>query len=125
MLGSADSAHRPGPPDRRGGMNLTKEQSMAEVVTRLRSSSPEVVAEIAELYLAVREIAVNSRQLERGLKEVAAETAALIASAEGGSAQRLKNLAAYTATLRNGAEGGAAALSEVRAGIEAWGFFVP
>ena len=106
-------------------MNLIEERSMAEVVTRLRSSSPEVVAEIAELYFAVLEIAVNSRQLERGLKEVAAETAALAASAAGASAERLKNLAAYTATLQSGAEGGAAALSELRAGIEAWGLSPP
>ncbi len=98
---------------------------MAEVVARLRHTNPEAASEIGELYLAVREIAVNGRQLERALKEVAAETAALAAAAEGPNAQRMKNLAAYTATLRSGAEQGAAALSELRAGIEGWGFMVP
>lgn len=106
-------------------MEQPEERTMAEVVARLRRTSPEATSEIAELYLAVREIAVNSRQLERALKDVAAETAALAAVAEGASAQRLKNLAAYMATVRSGAEGGAAALSELRAGIEGWGFFVP
>lgn len=106
-------------------MDQSDESTMAEVVARLRRGNAGPVDEIAELYLAVREIALNSRQLERGLREVAAETAAVAALAESATAQRLKNLAAYVATLRSGAEGGAAALSELRAGIEGWGFSAP
>jgi hypothetical protein len=106
-------------------MDQSDERTMAQVVVRLRRTSPEATSEIGELYLAVREIALNSRQLERNANEAAAEVAALAAVADGVIAQRLKNLAAYMATLRSGAEGQAAALSELRSGIESWGLFVP
>ena len=106
-------------------MSDLEERTMAQVVARLRRTSPEATVEVMELYLAVREITVNSRQIEAALTEVAAETAALASSPVEASAERLKNLAAFAETLRNAAEAGAGALSELRTGIEGWGFVLP
>jgi hypothetical protein len=106
-------------------MNQPEERTMVEVVARLRETSPEATIEIAELYLAVREIAINSSQLAAALREVAAEAASLAAHPDAATAERLKNIATYTATLRGAAEAGSAALSELRAGVEGWGFVLP
>lgn len=106
-------------------MRQIRERTMADVIERLRRTSPEATIEVMELYLAVREVSVNSRQLEAALKEVAAEAAALAASPGGASTERLNNLAAFTAILRTAAEGEATVLSDLRKGIEAWGFASP
>jgi hypothetical protein len=96
------------------------EQTMKEVIDRLRRENSSAIEEAAELTVAVTEILCAQERLAAGLGELAGEASALAALHDTSAMPRLKNLASYAARLSDSLEMHVAAFRELKRGLDGW-----
>jgi hypothetical protein len=96
------------------------EQTMKEVIDRLRRENSSAIEEARELTVAITEILRAQERLASGLGELAGEASALAALHEGSAVPRLKNLAAYAARLSDALGMHVVAFGELRKGLDGW-----
>jgi hypothetical protein len=100
------------------------DQTMTEVVQRLRDHRAAALGELVELQTAVTEILESSQRLTTTLREIAGEAAALALQSGSASPQRLRNLSDYARHASTTAECQTAAFQELARGLEGWAIHV-
>lgn len=93
---------------------------MKEVLQRLRRENSKAVEEAVELTVAVGEILRAEERLDTGLRELAAESFAIVALADESVAARLENLAAYAERLSEALGIHVSAFRELKKALDAW-----
>jgi hypothetical protein len=96
------------------------EQTMKEVIERLRRENSKAAEEAVELTEAVTEILRAQERLETGLRELAAESVAIVTLADDSAAPRLQNLAAYAGRLSDALGMHVSAFRELKKGLDGW-----
>lgn len=96
------------------------EQTMKEVIERLRRENSKAIEEATALTVAVAEILAAQERLAAGLGELTGEASAIAALHDSAAASRLKNLAAYAARLGDAAGMHVAAFRELKKGLDGW-----
>jgi hypothetical protein len=99
---------------------MTEKKTMNEVVAELRQESVGALLELFELHVAVGEIALATQTLAAGVRELAAETAALADSPQLASPDRLGNLATFARKVCGTAEAELTAIDQLRQGLATW-----
>ena len=93
---------------------------MKEVLQRLRRENSKAVEEAVELTVAVGEILRAEERLDAGLRELAAESFAILALADDSVASRLENLAAYAGRLSEALRIHVSAFRELKKALDGW-----
>jgi response regulator RpfG family c-di-GMP phosphodiesterase len=96
------------------------EQTMKEVLQRLRRENSKAAEEAVELTEAVTEILRAQERLDAGLRELAAESVAIVTLADDSAVPRLQNLAAYAERLSAALGMHVAAFRELKRGLDGW-----
>jgi hypothetical protein len=96
------------------------EQSMKEVIDRLRRENSKAIEEAREFTVAVTEILAAQERLAAGLGELTGEASAIAALHDSATASRLKNLAAYAGRLGDTLCMHVAAFRELKKGLDGW-----
>jgi hypothetical protein len=96
------------------------DHTMKEVLQRLREQSSKAVEEAGELAAAVTEILRAQERLEAGVRELSAESSAILMVADDATAPRLRNLATYAAHLGESFGLHVAAFRELKKGLDGW-----
>jgi hypothetical protein len=90
---------------------------MTAVLRRLREENAGAADEVGELAFAVSEILRAQQRLEAGLKELAAEAAAMVRLPDHA---RQRQVAAYAATLSQAFSMQVSAFRELERGMDGW-----
>jgi hypothetical protein len=96
------------------------EQTMAEVLGRLRRENSKAIEEAVDLTVAVAEILLAQERLAAGLRELAAESFAIVTLADNSAASRLENLATYAGRLSDELGIHVSAFRELKKGLDGW-----
>jgi hypothetical protein len=97
-----------------------EEQSMKEVVRRLRFRRSKAVAELAELHAAMREMLVASERIAATIRDLADEAQALADNPAVGFPAPLRHLAEHAREVSTVVEFQIVAFRGIKHGLDGW-----